>query len=413
MVEGWQRKSLGSLFEVQLGKMLNKAAKEKAPQYPYLTNVNVRWGAFDVSQLNTMFFSDTEKRKFELRRGDILICEGGEIGRCAVWESPVAPCYYQKALHRLRPRGPILPRYFQVYMEHISGTKILTDFSSRTSIAHLTREKLIELPVLLPPLPEQRNIAEILRTWDEAIEKLEALRGANFRRRTWLRTDLFAGKRRLPGFSGEWNETRLSDVLTEHRLQSTGVEEVFSVSVHKGLVNQIEHLGRSFAAKETGHYNRVLPGDIVYTKSPTGDFPLGIIKQSKIAQEVIVSPLYGVFTPVTRELGVILDAYFESPVTVRNYLHPLVQKGAKNTIAITNSRFLEGSLLLPLDPSEQKAIAAVVEAQQEELGWLEAEIDALTRQKRGLMQKLLTGEWRVAHTRPFPLTDNREDVCSD
>ncbi len=376
--------------------MLNKTAKEKAPQYPYLTNINVRWGAFDVSQLNTMFFSDAEKRKFELRRGDILVCEGGEIGRCAVWDGSLTPCYYQKALHRLRPKGPILPRYFQAYMGHISGTKILTDLSSRTSITHLTREKLIELPILLPPLPEQHKIAEILRTWDEAIEKLEALRAANLRRRVWLRTNLFTGKRRLPGFSGEWKETRLSEVLTEHRLQSAGVEEVFSVSVHKGLVNQIEHLGRSFAAKETRHYNRVLPGDIVYTKSPTGDFPLGIIKQSKIAQEVIVSPLYGVFTPATRELGVILDAYFESPVTVRNYLHSLVQKGAKNTIAITNGRFLEGSLLLPLDPSEQKAIAAVVEAQQEELGCLEAEIDALTRQKRGLMQKLLTGEWRVA-----------------
>ncbi len=170
---------------------------------------------------------------------------------------------------------------------------------------------------------------------------------------------------------------------------------MFSVSVHKGLINQIEHLGRSFAAKDTSNYNRVLPDDIVYTKSPTGDFPLGIIKQSKISQEVIVSPLYGVFTPITREIGVILDAYFESPLCVRNYLHPLVQKGAKNTIAITNSRFLEGKLRLPMDTDEQKAIAEVVEASQAELTLIDRQIDALSRQKRGLMQKLLTGEWRV------------------
>lgn len=73
-----------------------------------------------------------------------------------------------------------------------------------------------------------------------------------------------------------------------------------SVTVRKGLINQIEHLGRSYAAVDTGHYNRVLPGDIVHTKSPAGDFPLGIIKQSKILAEVIVSPLYGVFTPTNR-----------------------------------------------------------------------------------------------------------------
>lgn len=261
--------------------------------------------------------------------------------------------------------------------------------------------KTIGLPLFkrmtidFPPLPEQRKIAEILRTWDEAIEKLEALRAANLRRRIWMRSHLFTGRPRLPGYSGEWREVALGEVLTEHGLQGTGAEEVFSVSVHKGMVNQIEHLGRSFAAAETGHYNRVLPGDIVYTKSPTGDFPLGIIKQSKISQEVIVSPLYGVFTPVTRELGVILNALFESPIAVRNYLHPLVQKGAKNTIAITNRRFLEGRLRLPMDPAEQAAIAAVIEVSQAELNAITTEIDLLTRQKRGLMQKLLTGEWRV------------------
>jgi restriction endonuclease S subunit len=268
-------------------------------------------------------------------------------------------------------------------------------FSQESAVPSVNQGHLSSIEIGLPPLPEQRKIAEILRTWDEAIEKLEALRVANLRRRIWMRSHLFTGRDRLPGFSGEWREVALDEVLTEHGLQGTGAEEVFSVSVHKGLVNQIEHLGRSFAAAETGHYNRVLPGDIVYTKSPTGDFPLGIIKQSKISQEVIVSPLYGVFSPVTRELGVILDALFESPVAVRNYLHPLVQKGAKNTIAITNRRFLEGRLRLPMDPAEQAAIAAFVEVSQAELNAITREIDLLTRQKRGLMQKLLTGEWRV------------------
>jgi type I restriction enzyme S subunit len=260
----------------------------------------------------------------------------------------------------------------------------------------LTKQALEQLPILLPPLPEQGKIAEILRTWDEALEKLTALRALNIRRRVWFRTHLFTGKARLPGFGGEWREVPLSAVLYEHGSKSTGAEEVYSVSVHKGLVNQVEHLGRSFSAATTDHYNRVLPADIVYTKSPTGEFPLGIIKQSKIDHEVIVSPLYGVFTPQTYALGVILDALFESPLAAYNYLHPLVQKGAKNTIAVTNRQFLEGKLRLPMDPAEQAAIADIVNASHAECAAIEAEIAALTRQKRGLMQKLLTGEWRVS-----------------
>lgn len=281
---------------------------------------------------------------------------------------------------------------FQILKHSKNG---LSSLATQNAQANLSLEKITPFKVPVPPLADQRKIGEILQTWDEAIEKLEALRAASLQRRRWMRTQLFTGRACLPGYTGEWREVTLGQVLTEHGLRGTGAEEVFSVSVHKGLINQVEHLGRSFAAAETGHYNRVLPGDIVYTKSPTGDYPLGIIKQSKISTEVIVSPLYGVFTPATRALGVILDALFESPIAVRNYLHPLVQKGAKNTIAITNRRFLEGKLTLPMDPAEQSAIAEIVETSQAELVAIEAEIRAVARQKRGLMQKLLTGEWRV------------------
>jgi len=281
---------------------------------------------------------------------------------------------------------------FYVLQESYSRIRALSNSGGQDN---LSAELLREIRVPLAPLAEQRRIVQFLRTWDVALEMLVALRSANLRRRIWLRSHIFTGRTRLPGFSGEWREVLLGEVLSEHALRGTGAEEVFSVSVHKGLINQIEHLGRSFAAAETGHYNRVLPGDIVYTKSPTGDFPLGIIKQSKISQEVIVSPLYGVFTPATHALGVILDALFESPIAVRNYLHALVQKGAKNTIAITNRRFLEGKLRLPMDPIEQAAIADVIETSQAELAAINTEIKLLTRQKRGLMQKLLTGEWRV------------------
>lgn len=145
----------------------------------------------------------------------------------------------------------------------------------------------------------------------------------------------------------DWKNRKLSEFLFEHKLKSTGKEEVYSVSVHRGLVNQVEHLGRSFSASDTSKYNLVKLGDIVYTKSPTGDFPLGIIKQSRVDEEVIVSPLYGVYS-WNIWIRLLLNDYFESNVNTHNYLHHIVQKGAKNTMNITNKTFLSKHYLFLL-----------------------------------------------------------------
>ncbi len=394
MLDGWKRKSLGELVRVASGQV-----DPKDSEIAKILSVgpeNIRsGGGLDITSLKTAGELEQISGKYAFDRNAILYSKiRPNLNKIAlvdfdgICSADMYPIWVRD--DRQTVRGFI---FYVMNSERFVADA--TSRSFRTGMPKINRPDLESIEVLLPPLPEQRKIAEILRTWDDAIEKLTALRKANLSRRVWMRSHLFTGRKRLPGHAGKWREVALRDVLTEHGLQGTGAEEVFSVSVHKGLINQIEHLGRSFAAADTGHYNRVLPGDIVYTKSPTGEFPLGIIKQSKIAQEVIVSPLYGVFTPATQALGVILDALFESPIAVRNYLHPLVQKGAKNTIAITNRRFLEGKLRLPMDPAEHAAIAAVAATTQAELACIDAEIDALTRQKRGLMQKLLTGEWRV------------------
>jgi restriction endonuclease S subunit len=386
--------------DVQTGIAKGKAVNGEQVSIPYLRVANVQDGHVDLNIIKEITVRPSDVERYRLQTGDVLFTEGGDfdkLGRGTVWQGQIDPCLHQNHVFSVRvQKEKLLPAILAAQASSQHGRRYFQLSSKQsTNLASINSTQLKQFPVVLPPLPEQRRIAEVLRTWDQAIEKLEALRTLNIRRRVWLRTHLFTGEVRLPGFRGEWRRVPLSHVLHEHGLSSTGSEEVFSVSVHKGLVNQVEHLGRSFSAANTDNYNRVLPGDIVYTKSPTGDFPLGIIKQSKIDSEVIVSPLYGVFTPQTYALGVILDALFESPPAARNYLHPLVQKGAKNTIAVTNRQFLEGKLDLPMDPAEQEAIADVVSASHSEWAAIEAEITALSRQKRGLMQKLLTGEWRV------------------
>lgn len=194
---------------------------------------------------------------------------------------------------------------------------------------------------------------------------------------------------------GEWLETPLNSILFEHKEVSTGTEQVHSVSVKKGVVNQIEHLGRSYAAKDTSKYKLVKPGDIIYTKSPTGDFPYGIIKQSKLPYNAIVSPLYGVFTPINQYIGAILDAYFESNTNTNNYLQTIVSKGAKNTINISNTKFLSKSLYLPTSIEEQKAIAEIIESLKKESMLQEAITEKYLQKKRGVIQKILSNDDEV------------------
>ena len=187
---------------------------------------------------------------------------------------------------------------------------------------------------------------------------------------------------------GNWQKTELSKVLQERTEKNINGYTVCSVSVSQGVINQIEYLGRSFAAKETSHYNVVKYGDIVYTKSPTGDFPYGIVKRSYIKNAVAVSPLYGVYKPINDNIGVILHFYFMQPNNAFNYLHPLIQKGAKNTINITNTRFLENSIPLPKTEDEAVYIANALTSIQTKIDIEKSLLRSYEREKQYLLRQM-------------------------
>lgn len=160
--------------------------------------------------------------------------------------------------------------------------------------------------------------------------------------------------------SGRWQKIMLSEILTERNELNVAYHPVHSVSVSVGVINQVEYLGKSFAAKDTAHYHVVYNGDIVYTKSPTGNQPYGIIKQSHCMTPAAVSPLYGVYRPCSFAVGNYLHYYFLNPLNTNNYLSPLIQKGAKNTININNQRFLENRIPLPVDEIETKLVSVTL-----------------------------------------------------
>jgi type I restriction enzyme S subunit len=216
-------------------------------------------------------------------------------------------------------------------------------------------------------------------------------------------------KLRFNGFIESWLIEPISKVLVEHKLKNLNGRDVFSVSMESGIVNQVEHLGRSYAAADTSHYTVARRFDVVYTKSPLKAFPFGIVKQTKFDGEIALSPLYGVFTPVNPHVGLMIEAYFESPNRSINFLSPLCQKGAKNTLQITNDTFLSGRLPLPKEPAEQEKIANCLSSLDELIAAQGRKVEALKTHKKGLMQQLFPREGETQPRLRFPEFQNSDD----
>ena len=203
----WRVSSVGAEFAIQLGKMLD-AAKNVGTPKPYIGNRSVQWGRIDLNDIATVPMTSSDIHRFRLRKGDLLVCEGGEIGRSAVWDDSVSECYYQKALHRLRPT-----RGYDVYLmmsllQLWTSTGRLANYVTQTSIAHLPKDKLELIPLPVPSTKEQRAIAEVLSDVDGLIESLEALIAKKRTVKTAGMQQLLTGRTRLPGFRETQWKTR-------------------------------------------------------------------------------------------------------------------------------------------------------------------------------------------------------------
>lgn len=168
--KSWELKKLGDIADCQLGKMLSQKSKNGLSPKKYLRNANIRWRKIDIHDLLEMDFNETEKSKFELRKGDLLVCEGGEIGRCAIWNNQIADCYYQKALHRVRPNYRMVTSvYLQEYLYSMAKNNAFSEFVSEVTFSHLTAEKLKNLLVPVPPLSLQEKFELIYKKFNELL----------------------------------------------------------------------------------------------------------------------------------------------------------------------------------------------------------------------------------------------------
>ena len=213
---GWIQTTLGEIADTSLGKMLDRGKSQGDHLVPYLRNSNVQWGRLELDDVLTMDISLEEQEFYGLLPGDLLVCEGGEIGRCAVW--PGGPEYmaFQKALHRIRPHGGIPAKFFLYLLEYLSKTGMLSGFATGSTIKHLPQEQLRRLPVSLPPSAEQQRIVAAL---EDHLSRLEI----------GVRSLLAVDKRMGRLWQSALNRVVAGDVTSHERMPTVSVGEVAEV----------------------------------------------------------------------------------------------------------------------------------------------------------------------------------------
>jgi len=260
--------------------------------------------------------------------------------------------------------------------------------SVRSGMPKINREDLGRIEFLIPPLPEQRKIADILSTWDEALEKLDALIAAKERRKQALMQQLLTGMKRVKGATGKWKRVQLGDVaenMSEQNKGRMGTKSLYGVTKADGIVPMRDHVkGASFARckmVET-HWYAYNPMRI----------NIGSIARWQGAETVMVSGDYVVFRCNEKLLS---PAYLDHLRQTWMW-QSFVTRGGNGSVRIRIYFSDLAEFTFPCPPiEEQQKIAAVLDAADQELTLLRKQRHALDQQKRGLMQRLLTGKIRI------------------
>lgn len=409
--KGWKLERLDKLADVQTGVAKGAQSEKPAVSVPYLRVANVQDGHVDLTEMKVIEVPERKLSHYLLRRGDLLMTEGGDfdkLGRGCIWEGQIDPCVHQNHVFAVRVTSPDLRNDF---LEKLAaspwGRRYFVSCSKQsTNLASINTSQLKAFPVLVPPLPEQRKIGAILGAWDRAIEKLQALVAAKSERLRVLREQLITGTRRFSEFArnqkrvktkygafpADWTSVHIGEIAdeAEERNSGGGNLPVLSCTKHRGLVASLEYFSRRVFSQDTSAYKVVRRGQFAYA---TNHIEEGSIGYQDLYDTALISPMYTVF-----QLRPGVDhAFFFKLLKTEVYRH-IFEVNTSGSIdrrgALRWRDFAHIRVFLP-GIAEQQRVAAVLNACANEIRLLETELAALKLQKRGLMQKLLTGEVRV------------------
>jgi len=385
--KGWEVKRLGDLGDALIGLTYTPAdVAEEGTRV--LRSSNIQNGAIVYG--DDVYVRGTVPPKCLVQPGDILICARNGSRDLIGKSATITP----------NQKGDAFGAFMAVYrsQEHRFIFQLLKTEAFRRQVSEnlgatinsLTNSVLLRLSFLFPPEGEREKIADILGTWDEALEKLDALIAAKARRKQALMQQLLTGHRRLPGFSNPWAKSKLGELFL-NRTENNRVDlPLLSITADQGVVSRGSLTKRDTSSEDKSKYLRIAPGDIGYN---TMRMWQGVSALSTM--EGIVSPAYTILTPTPRIDGKFAAHFFKLPHTI-SLFHRYSQGLVDDTLNLKFPAFAVIEVTVPVDVTEQRAIAAVLDTADAELRLLRQQRTALDHQKRGLMQQLLTGQIRVS-----------------
>lgn len=399
----WTSKPLAEVADFCLGKMLDDK-KNRGQSLPYLANVNVRWGEFDLTDLREMRFEDHEADRYGLRFGDIVMCEGGEPGRCAIWKEVTPGMMFQKALHRIRPHSCLDYRYLFYSFLEMGRRDAFNQLFTGSTIKHLPREKLAKVEVRFPELEVQKRIADVLSAYDDLIEnnrrRMALLEeSARLLYREWFVRLRFPGHEHTPivnGLPEGWERKPLAELCESIDYGYTASAEAGDVGpkflrITDIVPDVIDWSTVPHCRIEEDRFKkfRLIEGDIVIARTGA---TVGYAKRINKRNPDAVFASYLVRLRLNSDVDSVMAGIFLESEDYKKYVQSRVGGAAQPN---ANAKVLSAVEMVVPTPRIQRAFREIVEPLVDQRETLQEQNQRLKAARDLLLPRLMSGEIAV------------------
>lgn len=387
----WEVKILGECCLVKGEYGINAPAvdfSDDLPAYLRITDIDDNGNYSNDKKASV---GDPNYQQFILKNGDIVFARtGATVGKTYLYRPTDGILVFAGFLIRFRTNEKLLiTQHLKYFTETKHYWNWVKTVSMRSGQPGINAEEYASLKIALPPLSEQRAIAQVLSTADTAIRTTEKLIAQKELRKKWLMQQLLTGKKRLKGFSGEWNEYRLDQITEKFSRRNKDLVDakVYSVTNTNGFVLQSEHFEREVAGEDLSNYKIIRKNEFAYNPAR-----VNVGSLAYFSNDIgVISSLYVCF----RTTNEILDYFLLQLLKLDHTVHKINSYGEGGVrVYLWYELFGKIKVTIP-SIKEQTAISEVLQAADKEISLLKAKAEKLREQKKGLMQVLLTGKMRL------------------
>lgn len=349
--------------------------------------------SFDSSQIKAVSSSVNMPEEYRLKNNDILVSRSNtldKVGRCGVYHGEIENCYYPDLMMRFRANEDIvLTKYLEIVLQSNFGRKYFQERAAGTSVSMMKINKKIleDFSFSLPTIYEQKKIIEIAQEWDSVIEKIEKLLSK--------KENMFDGiSQKIYRKAGKKHKIQEYLSIRNEKCIPNDTIPLYSLTIEDGVTPKSDRYDREALVKDTDEkeYKIVYPGDIVFNPA---NLRWGAIARSNETKKVAVSPIYEVLRLDASKINLDYLTFLLTSKDKIRYYSTKTEGTLVERMAVKVDAFLNFEIEIEEDIEKQKAAAEVLSTLKKEIILLRQQLEQYKLQKQGLMQKLLTGEWRV------------------